>query len=873
MTKTFSKRFNQVQFAEPDAFYWPNYIWCWNDRLSKEIISSQIKDMGVHKVGSVWPLPAPKDFRPNFMPTLLEPDYLSEEYLKIYRYMVKEANHSGIKVWLYDEGGWPSGMACGRIVKKKPALRRQTLGRKEIRPKKGERVKVPEDCLSAFLYQGKRLLRRLTPGREERINIDKGRVEIFSANSIDPNLTRSDKPIDALTFYPDLLNPESTREFVRMTHEVFKKTVGDYFGNTIPLIFIDEAGVTNLPWTDDLISGFKKKYGYDICKQLPDIFNADKREGMRTRIDYYDWWSQRFAEAFWGKIQIWCRKNGILLAGHLGGDGDSGTLGAKLYGFGHPLRILRKLDIPGVDVIWRQVFPGEKTTMNVTLGKSTTRFPSGGNHHFAKYASTVAHQEGRPWAITESFGVYGAGLTPEQMKWITDFQYVRGANIMTVSNYQLSTKEHFMGGPRPLFGFKNPLWPYMAVYHTYTARISYLLSLGKPAIETAIYYPVRDLWAGGPEVEKIAQSHDALAKTLFENQCDFDLVDDDTLGRSSTRVIEGKLKVGPMSYHTVCVSRTRWMTEKSKEKLSQFISGGGRVLWSDDRKNTDKPNGVIDLRLSEVERYLTPLVRVESNDKAFRVCRRRLDNGNLYFITNESLQATKAILKFAESLPPVQIDPESGACYTPLTASYSKGIWSIPVGLKFAGSFILFFTREKLTLTPEPLKTNKVLLNITESWSGRRMRSYLIGKHDLEVKKLNERALPIRLGDWRRKFGEDFSGDAEYLVNFECAKETALKAAILDLGKVNYVCQVFLNGKKLGKRIWQPFSFSVKGIIKSGRNELRVIVTNTMANQYVTTKKFDRYPDNVIGPYHKIAANFEEESLPGGLFGPVRITG
>ncbi|MDP2932620.1 MAG: hypothetical protein Q8N81_00640, partial [bacterium] len=205
------------------------------------------------------------------------------------------------------------------------------------------------------------------------------------------------------------------------------------------------------------------------------------------------------------------------------------------------------------------------------------------------------------------------------------------------------------------------------------------------------------------------------------------------------------------------------------------------------------------------------------------------------------------------------------------TASYSKGTWSIPLDLKFAGSSIIFFSRGKIALASAPLKANKVLFNLKSGWSCRRLRSYLIGKHDLEVKELNERALPIGLGDWRKKFGKDFSGDAEYLVDFECDRETAAKAAILDLGKINYVCQVFLNGKKLGKKVWQSFSFPIKVIIKPGKNELKVVVTNTMANQYVTARRLDQYPANIIGPYHKIASNFEKESLPSGLYGPVRI--
>ncbi|OIN99031.1 hypothetical protein COY52_10030 [Candidatus Desantisbacteria bacterium CG_4_10_14_0_8_um_filter_48_22] len=829
------------EFTRPDSFYWPGYIWFWNDRLSVRALSSQLRDMNRHKAKSVWPLPTPRDFRPDSMPTSLDPDYLSKEYLKRYKYAVKEAHRLGMKVWLYDEGGWPSGSACGRIVKENPALAQQYLCRREIKPKPKELVKVPGNCLSAFLYHGPSFIRRLIPGQEIKISRAGFRLEIFSAGRADA------------TRYPDLLNPEATREFIRLTHEAYKKTAGNYFGNTIPLVFTDEPKVANPPWTNGLDRDFRRKKGYDIIKKLPAIFGAGNREGMRARIDFYDWWSRRFAGAYFGQIQRWCRKNDLLSAGHLGGEDD--TLGSGIYGYGHILRILRKFDIPGVDTIWRQIFPGTEKRS----GNAWGAFVIARNHHFPKYASTAAHQEGTPWALTESFCVYGSGLTPAHMKWITDFQYVRGINIMTIGSYPLSTKGYYMAGQRPMFCPSNPLWKYMEEYHTYTARLSYLLSLGRPVIETAVYYPVRDIWAGGPDAGKIAGSNDALAKTLLENQRDFDFIDDDILERKSTRVVNGRLKAGRMEYRAVCVSRSGWMSEKSKAKLSEFASRGGRVLRIDNRKNF------------KLTKYINPLVCVEPRNSAVRVCKRKLENGSLYFLSNEGTGKVKCTIRFAEDLPMVRIDPETGKCCKPSGAFYSKGMWALPLSLEFAGSCVIFFTREDLHLAPAPLEAGQELLSIKTGWSLRGIRSYRIGKRDFEIDELDKKPVPARLGDWTRSLGKDFSGDAEYSAEFECGGVVAECAGVLDLGEVRYACQVSLNGKDLGKSAWQPFSFPVKGLVKKGKNRLKIIVTNTLANQFVTTRVFDRYRENVIGPYHKIALNFEPDSMPSGLFGPVRI--
>jgi hypothetical protein len=104
-----------------------------------------------------------------------------------------------------------------------------------------------------------------------------------------------------------------------------------------------------------------------------------------------------------------------------------------------------------------------------------------------------------------------------------------------------------------------------------------------------------------------------------------------------------------------------------------------------------------------------------------------------------------------------------------------------------------------------------------------------------------------------------------------CDAETVRRAACLDLGRVRYACELVVNGRRLGRRIWAPYVFPIRNRLRVGLNEIRVIVANTMANQFAATKVLDRWPEEIVGPYHRIAALFERESLPSGLHGPVRI--
>ena len=196
----------------------------------------------------------------------------------------------------------------------------------------------------------------------------------------------------------------------------------------------------------------------------------------------------------------------------------------------------------------------------------------------------------------------------------------------------------------------------MDQFHGYIARLGYLLSIGKPAIKTALYYPVRDIWAGGSELEPVCSSNDLLAKVLLQNQCDFDFIDDDVLEDNSTKVVDGNLIVGPMSYKVVCVSRNRYMSDKSISKLERFIKSGGKVLWVDNSIGGSTPRGITKATISELRSLLTPTVALESPNSGIRVCKKVLPNSSIYFVTNEDTCGTSCTLRFSESRPLASLD-------------------------------------------------------------------------------------------------------------------------------------------------------------------------------------------------------------------------
>lgn len=93
-----------------DNEYYPAYSWIWNDCITEEGIINGLDDMLKVNIRNLYVIPESKDFRPGYMPTYMEPDYLTDEYFKLFAFASKEAAKRGMQVWIYDEDGWPSGI-------------------------------------------------------------------------------------------------------------------------------------------------------------------------------------------------------------------------------------------------------------------------------------------------------------------------------------------------------------------------------------------------------------------------------------------------------------------------------------------------------------------------------------------------------------------------------------------------------------------------------------------------------------------------------------------------------------------------------------------------------------------------------------------
>ena len=113
-----------------------------------------------------------------------------------------------------------------------------------------------------------------------------------------------------------------------------------------------------------------------------------------------------------------------------------------------------------------------------------------------------------------------------------------------------------------------------------------------------------------------------------------------------------------------------------------------------------------------------------------------------------------------------------------------------------------------------------------------------------------------------------FSGTATYTTTFDAGKSEKNSRLLLDLGRVEMIAVVSLNGKPI-RTLWTPpYCVDLTGIVKSGTNTLTVEVTSTWYNRLVYDAgqpEEQRKTWTINGP-KKDAALRES-----GLIGPVAL--
>ena len=196
-----------MDFKNIPAEYHPAYTWLWNTTATRDEIKRQIEEMYESGIRAFYVLGEPERFRPNTRRTHLSPEYLSDEYIDLVLFASEYAKEKGMYTWLYNEGGFPSGMACGKILDIRPDLVRRDVRGRGYTLKAGTPYEKHADALVSFC---------------DGVRVNEG--DIFSEDKLIIDFCGMPAQTDIHT---DIARKETAEMFLKLTHEALKKSFGD----------------------------------------------------------------------------------------------------------------------------------------------------------------------------------------------------------------------------------------------------------------------------------------------------------------------------------------------------------------------------------------------------------------------------------------------------------------------------------------------------------------------------------------------------------------------------------------------------------------------------------------------------------------------
>ena len=502
-----------------EKIYRPVPFWSWNDTLKADELVKQVEWMNENGVGGF------------FMHARggLKSEYLGENWFDCIKACSEKAKELGMEAYAYDENGWPSGFAGGKLL---------TDIENHDKYLTYEIGKYDKSALASYKI-GAQCLTRVNSDCEECLNI----YEHYSASNA------------------DILNPEVVDKFIELTH----KEYNDRDTYDLKGFFTDEPQYQRwgVPYTKMLPKYFKEVYNEDILDKLGLLF-LEKRGYREFRYKFWKAMQTLMLENFAKKIYDWCDERGYKLTGHYI---EEGCLCGQLLCCGGIMPFYEYEHIPGIDYLGDWI----------------------GNEMAGKQVSSVAAQLGKKQVLTETFAGCGWNIPPMELKRLAEVQYVSGVNLMC--HHLLPYKEHGQRKrDYPAhFSSVNP-WVKKSFkdFNDYFSYLGKTLANSTEIVKVGVLHPIRSAYFDYkryPEKDyhgliKLEKSFEAVMNKLCNLGVGHHFLDENLLAKYGR--VEGKsLILGNCKYDYIVLPTIYTMDKTTEALLKEYVFNGGKILLTD----------------------------------------------------------------------------------------------------------------------------------------------------------------------------------------------------------------------------------------------------------------------------------------------------
>jgi len=687
-------------FADPPRQYSSGPLWVWNDLLTEKQIRGTLRDLAGQKVKQVWVHPRPGLMTP----------YLGDDWFRLWKIALDEAERLDMNVWIYDENSYPSGFAGGLVPEAMPESRGSGLHFSEA-----TQVGPTGDDVMAVYRLADDGFENVTE-KARSAALPEGRYLVASIRRAPTGGWFGGK------YYVDLLHPGVTEKFIELTMEPYRREIGEHFGKRVPGWFTDEPHLTpagGIHWSDRLPRDFKKRWGYDLMEHLPSLVKP-VGDWRRVRHNYQQFLLEEFIDCWAKPCFEYCEKHNLEFTGHYWEHGWPGSS----HG-GDNMAMYAWHQRPSIDNLMNQYSEGVHGQF--------------GNARTVKELSTVANQFNRRRTLCEAYGAGGWDLRFEDMKRIGDWLYVLGVNTLNEHLSYITIRGARKRDHPQSFSYHTPWWEAYHEMAGYFTRLSLALSSGEQINTILVLEPTTTTYMYQPDgsmrgqLDAVGNSFQDLINALERAQVEYDIGCEDIMGRNG-KVCELEeedlsqgplwLQVGARIYTTVVLPpHTENLNEKTMKLVEDFANRGGQVFCCGpppeyvDGSPSDRGKKLADAHnWDRVEAAALPAKLLELSNDGFVIHRdeddpgilfhhrRQLEDGELLFLVNTSIESASSGRIVARAGGIERWNPANGAI-RPYSFSANGETVTTRFRLPPCGSLLLFISDLELLVGARPGKS------------------------------------------------------------------------------------------------------------------------------------------------------------------------
>lgn len=794
----------------------PVPFWSINSKLGRGEIERQISEMKNFGLGGfIFHARAG-----------LETPYLSDEWFDMVKVALEKAKELGLKVWLYDEYGWPSGFVGGKLLK-------------------------DEKNRAGFLRY------------RVKATFDRSAFAVFVKNG--DNYERVERPVEGINEYHtiyrllsdaycDILNPRVTELFIKETHEKYYERFKNSFGKELAGFFTDEPQYYRYetPISSVCEEEYRNVYDENLKDGLIWLFVQDEN-GYPFRVKYYSLLNKLYCENYYKRLYDWCDLRGVSLTGH---SVEETFFFTQMWGGADCATSYLYEHIPAID----------------NLARDGTAEIS------AKSIGSVAAQTGKKLVLTETFGCSGYGVTPKDLKLIADKQYVYGVDLMCQHLYNYTFSKLGKIDCPPSFGRIMPWKSFYKSFNGYFSELGYMIANSEEKTEVAVVTPMESIYLDYLRLDESKSRLEVdvpfieLLSELKKRGVSYHFVNEkiaEKLGRAEN----GRLIVGERGYSQVVLNPCKEMKSSTLNLLKEFSNEGGEIFGKTLPEYIDGKRAEVTLPLvSDFDKLKKPTEIAFDGEPSYSY--RTIYGREFVFVVNESEKPVTMTTKDKFSAYDLTIG-ETGEYH----GGKTKNVIPARSGMIFELGDIGNSEDLSLssTIVPEYVSSDEntlVIDNVTvktengKTFEGyfhgvyeRLVKSGFFGKADVSFKFSSDGNYPVKLIIEKQKTGyKSFNGEklrfkqSKNDIGYEFSEVCVKKGENV----LSYTID-FEDGERVGKILYDPT------VPESLRN---CIAYETGIEQVFVRGDFDCENGKIVAKKRKLAGNLTSQGLEN-FFGKV----